>query len=85
MTITYTTNDKWPGLRFPKLHRVVYDRRIHESVPAVYHRSYKDHLVEQWLKSNCKNPYYRSPGYLHEKFIEFEDDREAVAFALRWA
>ena len=85
MTITYTTNDKWPGLRFPKLHRVVYDRRIHESVPAVYHRSYKDHLVEQWLKSNCKSAYYHSPGYLQEKFIEFEDDQEAVAFALRWA
>lgn len=85
MTITYTTDDKWPGLRFPKLHRVVYDRRIHESVPAVYHRSYKDHLVEQWLKSNCKSAYYHSPGYLHEKFIEFEDDAEAVAFALRWA
>ena len=85
MTITYKTNDRWPGLKFPVLHRVVYDRRIHESVPAVYQRSYKDHLVDQWLKDNCRSPFYRSPGYLQEKFIEFEDDAEAVMFALRWA
>jgi hypothetical protein len=64
---------------------VVYDRRIHESVPAVFHRSYKDHLVDQWLKDNCRSPFYHSPGYLREKFIEFEDDAEAVAFALRWS
>jgi hypothetical protein len=85
MTITYKTNDAWPGIKFPVLHRVVYDRRIHQSVPAVYHRSYKDHLVDQWLKDNCRSLYYHSPGYLHEKFIEFEDDAEAVMFALRWA
>lgn len=85
MTITYKTNDRWPGLKFPVLHRVVYDRRIHESVPALYQRSYKDHLVDQWLKDNCRSPFYHSPGYLREKFIEFEDDAEAVAFALRWA
>ena len=85
MTITYKTNDRWPGLKFPVLHRVVYDRRIHESVPALYQRSYKDHLVDQWLKDNCRSPFYHSPGYLREKFIEFEDDAEAVAFALRWS
>lgn len=85
MTITYKTNDRWPGLKFPVLHRVVYDRRIHESVPALYQRSYKDHLVDQWLKDNCRSPFYHSPGYLREKFIEFEDDAEAVAFTLRWS
>ena len=29
--------------------------------------------------------YYHSPGYLQEKFIQFEDDAEAMMFALRWA
>ena len=85
MTITYKPLAGFPSVNIPVLHRVVYDRRIHESVPAVYHRSYKDHLVNQWLEQNCRNPYYRSPGWLREKFIEFEDDVEAVAFALRWA
>jgi len=85
MTVTYKTNAKFPGINFPVLHRVVYDRRDKETVPAVYQRSYKDHLVNAWLEDNCQHPYYHSPGYLHEKFIEFECDEDAVAFALRWA
>ena len=85
MTVTYKTNAKFPGINFPVLHRVVYDRRVNETVPAVYQHSYKDHLVNAWLQSNCKNPYYHSPGYLREKFIEFECDEEAVRFALRWS
>lgn len=84
MTITYTTNPKFPGIEFPKLHRVVY-AQTEDNVNAVYQRSYKDVLVDAWLKEYCKHPYYRSPGYLYEKFIEFECDEEAVLFALRWA
>jgi hypothetical protein len=84
MTVTYKTNAKFPGVNFPVLHRVVYDRRDKETVPAVYQRSYKDHLVNEWLKANCRHPYYTSPGYLREKFIEFECDEDAVAFALKY-
>ncbi len=83
MTVTYKTNPKFPGIEFPVLHRVVY-AKTEDNVNAVYQRSYKDHLVDEWLKENCKNPYYHSPGYLYEKFIEFECDEEAVLFALRW-
>lgn len=71
-------------IKMPRLHRVVYARTT-DGVLAAYQRSYKDHLVDTWLKENCRNPYYHSPGYLEEKFIEFEDDAEAVMFALRWA
>ena len=84
MTITYTTNKEWPGLKFPVLHRVKYADTV-DGVQAHYQRSYLDHKVDTWLKDNCKNPYYHSPGYLREKFIEFEDDKEAMWFALRWA
>lgn len=56
-----------------------------DGVLAAYQRSYKDCLVDEWLKTNCKKPYYHSPGYLTEKFIEFESDRDAVMFSLRWA
>lgn len=71
-------------LKVPKLHRVVY-AHTEGDVPAYYQRSYKDRLVDAWLVENCKHPYYHSPSYLHEKFIEFECDEEAVLFALRWA
>lgn len=83
MTVTYTTHDDYTGIKFPKLHRVVYAETA-GGVLAAYQRSYKDHLVDAWLEANCKKPYYHSPGYLTEKFIEFEDDAEAVMFALRW-
>ena len=83
MTITYTTHEAWPGLKFPVLHKIVYAHTV-DGVLAAYQRSYKDHLVDEWLKENCRSPYYRSPGYLTEKFIQFEDDKEAVMFALRW-
>jgi hypothetical protein len=85
MAVTYKTNKSWPGVKFPVLHRVVYDRRATESTLAWAQHSYKDHLVDTWLKDICQHPYYHSPGYTHEKFIEFEDDEEAVLFALRFA
>ena len=84
MTVTYKRNDAWPGTKFPVLHKVVYAHTTN-GVRAAYQRSYKDHLVDAWLKENCRHPYYHSPGYLTEKFIQFEDDQEAVLFALRWA
>lgn len=84
MTVTYTTHDDYPGIEFPKLHKVVY-AYTSDGVLAAYQRSYKDCLVDEWLEKNCKSPYYHSPGYLTEKFIQFEDDREAFMFALRWA
>ena len=81
--ITYKTNPGFPGINFPVLHKVVYAHTT-DDVQARYQRSYKDHLVNMWLESNCKHPYYHSPGYLCEKFIQFECDQEAVIFALKW-
>ena len=83
MTITYTTNEAWPGIRFPVLHKIKYANTV-DHVEAQYQRSYLDYQVDQWLKANCRSPYYHSPGYLREKFIQFEDDREAVMFALQY-
>lgn len=77
----------WPELshvKAPILHKVVYAYTT-DGVSASYQRSYKDCLVDSWLKANYRSPYYRSPGYLTEKFIQFEDDEEAVMFALRWS
>jgi len=85
MAITYTMSEKWPTIKFPKLHKVVYDQRSDEQVLAGYQRSYKDHLVDTWLETNCKHPYYHSPGYQREKYIQFECDEEAFMFALQWS
>jgi hypothetical protein len=82
MAITYTT--PWPDMptvKVPKLHKIKYADTV-DGVLAMYQRSYKDHLVDEWLKANCNSPYYHSPGWMKEKFIQFEDDKEAVMFAL---
>lgn len=84
MTITYKPLKICPEILTPVLHRVVYAHTT-DGTLAAYQRSYKDHLVDTWLKENCRNPYYHSPGYLTEKFIEFEDDAEAVVFALKFS
>lgn len=83
MTITYKPAKINPDIMIPVLHKVVYAYTVDE-VQAFYQRSYKDHLVDTWLKENCRSPYYHSPGYLKEKSIQFEDDGEAFMFALRW-
>ena len=84
MTVTYKPMRGFPGIQTPVLHRVVY-AKTENDVLSMYQRSYKDYQVDEWLKANCRHPYYHSPGYLREKFIEFECDQDAVMFALRWA
>jgi hypothetical protein len=81
MTVTYVKNSI--GVDVPKLHRVVY-AQTEGKVQAQWQISYKDYKVNEWLKANCQHPYYHSPGYLYEKFIEFECDKDALLFALRW-
>lgn len=83
--ITYNEHD-FGGvkLKLPVLHRVVYAKNI-DDVLNMYQYSYKDRLVDSWLKENCRHAYYHSSGWMKEKFIEFEDDQEAMLFALRWA
>jgi hypothetical protein len=64
-------------------HKVVYAEYT-DNVQSQYRRSYKDWLVDQWLEANCQAPYYHSPGWCTNKFIEFECSEDAVHFALRW-
>jgi hypothetical protein len=70
------------GVFVPILHKVVYHkdpRRIADT-----YVTYRDHLIHQWLKENCHHNYYCSPGYFHEKSIEFECPEEAVLFRIVW-
>lgn len=82
--ITYKTNNKFPGVNFPVLHQVRYAETM-DHVDALYHRGYLDHQVGAWLAANCRSIYYRSPGYLREKFIQFECDADSLMFAMQWA
>lgn len=53
---------------------------------TVYHREvlyYYD--IRSWCKDNCRAPFYFAPGWQPESFVEFEDDRDAVLFALKWS
>ena len=70
-------------IKFNRLYKIKYADTV-DGVQAQWQISHKDYVVNEWLKTNCKHPYYHSPGYLTEKFIEFEDDKEAMLFALRW-
>lgn len=81
MTITYKSLEGFAGVKIPVLHKVVYAHAV-DGTPAKYQRSYKDYLVDEWLQENCQSPYYHSPLYLRERFIQFEDDEEAFMFAL---
>lgn len=83
MTVTYKPMEMFPNVQVPVLHKVIYAYTV-DGVEAQWQKSYKDYIVNQWLEANCRHPYYRSPGYLTEKFIQFEDDQEAVLFALKW-
>jgi hypothetical protein len=71
-------------VNFKKLYKVKYADTVDGGL-AMHQRSYKDHLVDEWLKENCEYGYYHSPGYLKEKFIEFENKNEAFIFAMRWS
>ena len=67
----------------PKLYKVVYGKTV-DGVQAQWQVSYRDYIVDAWLKENCKKSYYHSPGYLEEKFIQFECSKDAMMFSLRW-
>lgn len=81
MAVTYKPAKCNPDLRIPVLHKVVYAKTT-DGVKAQWQISYKDYIVNEWLTENCKHPYYHSPGYLEEKFIEFECNEDAALFAL---
>lgn len=73
MAITYVTPwEDYPTLRVPKLHKVSYDPK------------YTWSHVYYWCKENCRAPSYTAMAWAGT-FVEFEDDEDAVAFALKFS
>jgi hypothetical protein len=83
MTVTYKPVPGFPEIKTPVLHRVNYTDDT--DLTDWYLYTDKDLLINEWLKENCQGNYYHSPDYLPEKFIQFEDDHDALLFALRWS
>ena len=82
--ITYKT--LWPELpnvKVPVLHKIVYGYA--ESFETYDEWNLKDQKIRLWCQNMCSAPFYFHPGYTRKKFIQFEDDRDAVLFALWWA
>jgi len=65
-------------------YRVVYGYTT-DGILAYYQRSYKDYLIDRWLKENCKGSYYHNLEWTTEKFVVFELSEDALWFKLRWA
>lgn len=88
MTITYKRPFSDRSTRVPILHKVYYGdtARIFSAVspsPKFYPRH--DCAVLDWCKENCKAAWYSSPAYVDQCYIEFEDDEDALMFALKWS
>ena len=72
ITYTYPLPKEHPTFRVPKLHKVNYSPK------------YNWGEAHRWCQENCRAPFYLGPSWSGH-FIEFEDDEDAVMFALRFA
>lgn len=78
---TYPWPETAPTLKVPVLHKVYFTRyQIAEIISAIRRIA----EMRDWLEANCRAPYYVAPGWA-DNFVEFEDDQDATAFALRWS
>lgn len=88
MTVTMIEHsvDGGKPYKVPKLHKIVYNIRAFDgswSLRPIYMEPGFAEL-DNWLKANCKHPYYHSSAWKKESFIEFECDEDAIMFTLRW-
>ena len=88
MAITYKRPFMDSSTKVPILHKVYYGKPAQElwSSKGNFAHAYPKHnpAVIEWCEANCRAAWYQSPGYVKQCFIEFEDDEDAVMFALRW-
>lgn len=71
--ITYT--HPWPemsNIKVPTLHRVDFGTKYNEGE------------VRYWCNRNCRGPFYTASSW-SGRFVQFEDDEDAVVFALKFS
>lgn len=86
MTVTYVErNIGTTKVDYPVLHKIVWHiKDLHRPTMSPTWANPKFREVDDWLKDNCKHPYYHGPAWDIESFIEFECDEDAMLFTLRW-
>ena len=88
MAITYKRPFMDSSTKVPILHKVCYGKSAVNANPflGIPYKFYPRHdvAVLEWCEANCRAAWYRSPSHCDQTFIEFEDDEDAVMFALRW-
>jgi hypothetical protein len=68
--ITYHVFEGDARIQVPLLHQITYSPNVDY------------HSADKWCKENCKGKFYFS---LLRKTVQFEDDQDAMLFALRWS
>jgi signal peptidase I len=46
---------------------------------------YNDGEVYRWCKENTRAPFYTAPSWHGKRLVQFEDDSDAIMFALRFS
>lgn len=80
MAKTYKELDGFPGITVPVLHNIVYGK----CESALYERHPKQVEIDAWLSENCKDRYYHTSSWMRVHAIQFEDDEDALMFALKY-
>ena len=73
ITYTYPYPEAAPTLKVPRLHDVHYNK------------VYNDGEVYRWCKENTRAPFYTAPSWHGKRLVQFEDDSDAVMFALKFS
>lgn len=73
ITYTYPWPEDAPTLKVPKLHDVYYNAR------------FTDGEVYRWCRDNTRAPFYTAPSWIGKRLVQFEDDSDAIMFALKFS
>jgi hypothetical protein len=73
ITYTYPFPEHAPTLKVPNLHEVYYNSR------------FTNGEVYRWCRENTRAPFYTAPNWTGKYLVQFEDDADAVMFALSFA
>ena len=78
MAKTMVPMKNYPKVLVPVLHDVVI-----RTGNGIFRRDEYDEIYE-WCKANCKEQFYIFPSWTEKVGAQFEDDEDAVMFALRF-
>jgi len=81
--ITYRDADF--GIRIPVLHDVVLRIEPSFSLDRMSQLLEDYTVMHKWCEQNCESNFYFYPSWTGKLGAQFENDEDAVMFALRWS